>query len=326
MNRLRRGALLPALLAAMSWAAAGPYQYVRAGHAEDRRGAVQGGFALMGGGADLDAAFQWLCQRAGGGDFLVLRASGTDAYNGYIEKLCPAVNSVATLILPSRAAAQAPFAKARVAEASALFIAGGDQANYVNFWGGTGVQSALNAAIRRGVPLGGTSAGLAVMGEFAYSAQHDRPDRPDLTSARALANPDDPQIALVHDFLRIPALRGLITDTHFRARDRLGRLLVFMADSGVRHGLGVDQHTALLAEPDGEAQAAGSGAVYALAVGPGSPQVFGPMRPLTWHPVTVVRLTAGQHFDLKRWRGDGARYTLAVRAGVITSSLPTGIY
>ena len=31
------------------------------------------GLVLMGGGTDVDAAFQWMCQRAGGGDFVVIR-------------------------------------------------------------------------------------------------------------------------------------------------------------------------------------------------------------------------------------------------------------
>jgi hypothetical protein len=42
------------------------------------------GSVLMGGGTDVDAAFQWQIDHAGGGDFLVLRESGTDAYNDYI--------------------------------------------------------------------------------------------------------------------------------------------------------------------------------------------------------------------------------------------------
>src|SRR6476469_8534778 len=54
------------------------------------------GLVLMGGGTDVDAAFQWMCQRAGGGDFLVIRTTGTDAYNPYIQQLCPDENSVAT--------------------------------------------------------------------------------------------------------------------------------------------------------------------------------------------------------------------------------------
>ena len=32
----------------------------------------------------MDAAFAWMIARAGGGDFLVLRTTGTDAYDPYI--------------------------------------------------------------------------------------------------------------------------------------------------------------------------------------------------------------------------------------------------
>lgn len=42
------------------------------------------GSVLMGGGTDVDAAYQWQIDHAGGGDFLVLRESGTDAYDDYI--------------------------------------------------------------------------------------------------------------------------------------------------------------------------------------------------------------------------------------------------
>ena len=55
----------------------------------------------MGGGTDLDEAFLWLCDRADGGDFLILRAHGDDDYNPYVQGLCH-LNSVATLILPDR--------------------------------------------------------------------------------------------------------------------------------------------------------------------------------------------------------------------------------
>ena len=41
------------------------------------------GFAakLMDGGTDVDAALQWMCERSGNGDFLVIRTTATDAYN-----------------------------------------------------------------------------------------------------------------------------------------------------------------------------------------------------------------------------------------------------
>src|SRR4051794_1791248 len=81
------------------------YKYFRLGNSGDAAHATpRAGYALMGGGTDLDEAFQWLCDRAGGGDLLVLRATGSDDYNSYVRKLCPSLNSVATLVLPNRAA------------------------------------------------------------------------------------------------------------------------------------------------------------------------------------------------------------------------------
>src|ERR1700752_49459 len=142
------------------------YHYYRVGNPSDVAGAARPGFALMGGGADLDEAFRWLCDRAGGGDLVVLRATNSDDYNPYIQKLCK-LNSVATIVIPSREAAGDPFVANAIRHASAVFISGGDQANYINFWMGTPAQTTLNDAVARGVPIGGTSAGLAVLGEYA---------------------------------------------------------------------------------------------------------------------------------------------------------------
>ncbi len=110
----------------------------------------------------------------GGGDFLILRASGDDDYNPYIKDLCH-INSVATLLLPDRASAEDPFVAATIRKAEAVFIAGGDQANYINFWMGTPVQTALNEALKRNVPIGGTSAGLAVQSEFVFKVNSCTP-------------------------------------------------------------------------------------------------------------------------------------------------------
>lgn len=41
----------------------------------------------MGGGTDVDAAFKWMIERSGGGNFVVIRTAGTDAYNPYIYNL-----------------------------------------------------------------------------------------------------------------------------------------------------------------------------------------------------------------------------------------------
>src|SRR5256885_16085618 len=88
--------------------AAKQYSYFRVGNPNDVTTATTPGTVLMGGSTDVDAAFQWMCQRSGGGDFLVIRATGTDAYNPYIQSLCPGENSVATPIIPNPTPATDP--------------------------------------------------------------------------------------------------------------------------------------------------------------------------------------------------------------------------
>jgi cyanophycinase len=328
-------ALLPAHIAAQAptapraGKAAGPgFQYWRQGNPQDLPTKTQGGFALIGGGDDLDDAFSWLCERSGGGDFLVLRARGTDAYNPYVHSLCHE-NSVATLLIPDRKTALDEAVRTRIANASAIFISGGDQAKYVNYWMDTPVQAAMNDAIGRGVPVGGTSAGLAVQGEFMYSAQGDTEDGPDLSSALALQDPFLARVTIIHNFLRIPALRDTITDTHFSARDRMGRLLVFMArilqddEAKSIRAIAVDEHTAVLLEPDGRARIVGTGSSFFLQASQKA-SVCRPGIPLTFHGVLVIKLQGGATFDTVTWRGAGAHYGLSVEQGKIHSTQAGG--
>ena len=119
------------------------YTYIRAGKSEPVQTKYEFGIAMMGGGSDLDEAFRWLCSKAAGGDLLVLRAHGDAEYNSYIAGLCK-LNSVATLVISNRDAAQDPRVAAIIRSAQAIFIAGGDQSRYINFWQGTPVQNAIN--------------------------------------------------------------------------------------------------------------------------------------------------------------------------------------
>jgi cyanophycinase len=61
--------LLCALFAAFPAFAAKQYSYFRVGSANDTSTATAPGTVLMGGGTDVDSAFQRMCQRSGGGDF-----------------------------------------------------------------------------------------------------------------------------------------------------------------------------------------------------------------------------------------------------------------
>jgi len=342
MNRLKLAGLILAGAGALS-ANAGAQgtpelRYIRAGNPQDSASVTpKAGFALMGGGDDLDDAFRWLCGHAAGGDFLVLRATGDDDYNPYVEKLCH-LNSVATLILPTRKAASDPRAAQIIGHATALFISGGDQANYINFWMGTPVQAALNEAIRRGVPLGGTSAGLAVMGEWAYSAQGDKPDDPDLDSRTVLQDAEHARITLVHSFLDIPVLKGIITDSHFAKRDRMGRLVVFVArlnepggeaepppEKPPVRGIGIDEGAAVLLDPDGSGRVIGrgSGAYFVDRIDNAS---FAGRKEhsLDLPGVRVHKVAPGHRFNVKTWTGDAVSYSLSVRKGEMRSTQAAG--
>jgi cyanophycinase len=320
--------LLLTILFFASASMASSYQYIRLGNKADSTTTPVAGTAMMGGGEDLDEAFRWLCKKANGGDFLVLRARGDDEYNPYVNGLCK-LNSVATLIIPDRNAAQEPAVADIVRHAEAVFIAGGDQSRYVNFWRGTPVEDAINANIANGKPIGGTSAGLAVLGEFAYGCLKDKEDDDDLASTDVLPNPYHERVTLVRDFLKVPNLENTLTDSHFAKRDRMGRTLGFLSRlvqdgrSKTPREVAIDEKSAVLVEPDGKGLVVGAGrGAYFLQL-KSAPEVCRPNTPLTIHNISAYRAPAGAHFDFKSWTGDGGEnYAISVENGVVRTTRP----
>ncbi len=332
-SRLLLFLLLLSVLCASTFARAEAYKYFRLGNKADIQTKATAGIAMMGGGSDLDEAFRWLCDKGNGGDFLILRATGDDDYNPYVNKLCKA-NSVATLIIPNREAAEQPVVAEIIRQAEVVFIAGGDQSNYVRGWQGTPVESAINENIAAGKPIGGTSAGLAVLGEFVYGCMKDKPDDKDLASTDVLPDPYFERITLVRNFLKIPLLENLITDSHFAKRDRMGRSLGFLARimkdgwSASLREVAIDEKSAVLVEADGKGTAIGKGKGAYFLRPTTAPEVCEKGVPLTLQGVSVYRVKSGGHFDLNTWTGDGGTaYSLSVERGKIESTQKgRGIY
>ncbi len=276
------------------------YTYFQRGNTSDATPKTEGGFVLMGGGGDVDEAFQWMDTKGGHGDFLVLRGSGGDGYQQYLDDITEA-NSVQTLVIKDAQAANDPFVVERVEKAEAVFLAGGDQWNYVGKWKDSALLDALNAAILKGVPIGGTSAGLAVLGQHVFTAEKNT-----VTPEEALADPYSEKITLSSDFLRAPVLEGLITDSHFSERDRMGRLVSFMGrlqkdeELPTMRGVGVDEGTAALVSQDGSSRVVGKGGVHWVRSA-GQPEVCEQGRPLTFQDLNVTSLKAGETFDLNSW-------------------------
>ncbi|KAA0242334.1 MAG: cyanophycinase, partial [Chlorobiota bacterium] len=140
-----------------------------------------------------------------------------------------------------------------------VFIKGGDQYDYINYWKGTLTEDAIRAVWQRGGVVAGTSAGAMVLSEFIISAKYGS-----LSPESALSNPFVQAGHIETDFLNLAS--GLIFDTHFIERARQGRLVAQMVKlfneghTSVR-GVGIDDRTAICISPNGKGVVMGSGAV-----------------------------------------------------------------
>jgi cyanophycinase-like exopeptidase len=117
-------------------------------------------------------------------------------------------------------------------------------------------------------------------------------------------------VTLARDFLAIPALKGVITDSHFSQRERMGRSIAFLArivqDGWAKevHGIGIDETTAVLVDAAGYARVLGENSVYFMTLDH-RPEICVDGKPLTVRHVKVLKLNAGDAFDLKSWTGSG---------------------
>ncbi len=203
---------------------------------------------LMGGGAEVDEAGARFAEAAAGGDVLVLRASGsTTSYTSWFADELPLAvpaAAVGTVLVEDPAAGDDDAVLCRVARADALWLAGGDQRDYLLRWPAD-LHEAMARAVTRGVALGGTSAGAMSLGALAFDAALGSIDAP-----AALAAPLGDDMSLSPSPFAAPTLDGWLVDTHFSERGRLGRLVAFAAraahDGNPVLGLGIDEETAVV--------------------------------------------------------------------------------
>lgn len=290
-----------------------------------------GGLLLMGGSTDVDVAIEWFLQRAAGGDVVVIRSSGADGYNQYMYDMVP-VNSVETIMIDSRAKAELTSVADKIRNAEALFIAGGDQWNYVSYWKNTPTEDAINYLLNtKHVTVGGTSAGLAILGSAYYSGE-----RGSVTSAQALGNPYHRYVTLGQaDFLSHPHLVNTITDSHYTQRDRQGRHIVFLArlmqDFAYTtiKGIGVDEQTAVCIDDAGIGRVYGTNSAYFIRNTNLGPETCVSGTPLTWNRSAMAvstykitgSLTGNGSFNAANWTFSGGNsYFAYVNNGVMATN------
>jgi cyanophycinase len=270
-------------------------------------GGTEPALLLMGGGDWVLEAFRWWVGQAGHGHIVILRAAGTDELQHEFHSVIGGTTSVETLVFHDRQAASDPTVLAIIRHADGVFIGGGDQAKYVHYWQGTPLSAALNEHVRSGKPLGGTSAGLAIMGGYSYGSLASR----SLKSSHALADPLGKEVTLVRDFLHLPYLSNVITDSHFAKRKRLGRLVVFVArlaheerDPSIT-GIGIDEGTALCIDAQGVGRVFTRSGGAAWLVRPmRAPRWLAKDKPLDFRRVPITGIGTQSTFDLKTFRVD----------------------
>lgn len=290
----------------------------------------QGGVCLMSGGGEDDEAMRWFLRRSGGGDIVVLRASGSDGYNDYMYKdLNVNVNSVETILFSDGAASRDSYVLKQIANAEAIWFAGGDQWNYVKYWRGTAVDSIINANIaNKKIVIGGLSAGMAILGSIYFAA-----DKGSITSEEALQNPMSDTLSVQNKpFLKIPYLQqNIITDTHYANRNRQGRHVAFLAKALMElnipaKGIACDEQSAICVDETGKAYVYGSypkNNEYAYFIqincelNENTPEIYTTGKPLHWlrdsSALKVYQIKAepgGKHyFDLNDWKtGSGGEW------------------
>jgi cyanophycinase len=178
----------------------------------------------------------------------------------------------------------------KIKQAAVLFITGGDQLRITSQMGDTPVYSAMLEAYEKGMHIFGTSAGAAVVPKTM------------------LVSGDSDESNHIGNLQMAPGLGlidGVIVDSHFAERGRIGRLLGAVSQNPANLGLGIDENTAIVIERDSHFRVIGEGAVYVVD---GAGMTYSslseeqPETTLTIFDMRLHVLAEGQKYDLKARR------------------------
>lgn len=168
-------------------------------------------------------------------------------YREIFERL--GAGRVRVLPAETRAEASARSLSEAVREASGIFLTGGDQLRLTSILGGSEADRSILSAFRGGAIVAGTSAGASAMaGTMIVSGDSaDTATRSTVSMAQGMS--------LVED---------VVIDQHFAQRGRMNRLLASVAQNPHLLGIGIDEDTAVLIDPDGRCEIIGSQSVTIL--------------------------------------------------------------
>jgi cyanophycinase len=205
-------------------------------------------------------------------------------YQGVFTELGAALSQHVPIV--TRSDAQSPAYAQAIAEATGVFLTGGDQQRLVEVLSGTRAFDAIRDRLTEGAVLAGTSAGAS-----AFSATM-------IVGGQTGLQPRRDAVRLAPG---LGVITRLIIDQHFSQRDRLGRLMTAVALEPQRLGVGIDEDTAILYRGSGRIEVIGSGRVFVLDAE--GAVVRGLLErphsePFTLSGVVLHVLTHGDRFDV----------------------------
>ncbi|MFL5801593.1 MAG: cyanophycinase [Roseiflexaceae bacterium] len=174
----------------------------------------------------------------------------------------------------------------KIANAKVVFFTGGDQLRITSQIGDSPVFQAMRDIYQKGATIAGTSAGAAAMPETMLNGGAD--DQSHRISALEMA----PGLAF---------LSGVVIDSHFAERGRMGRLLGAVAQNPRNIGLGIDEDTAIIVTGQERFEVIGSGAVYVvdgMGISYSSLSEEQPEGITSIFDIRLHVLGQGDHFDL----------------------------
>jgi cyanophycinase len=195
------------------------------------------------------------------------------------------VDEVSIVDVSSREDTESEKSLQLLKDATGIFFTGGDQLYITTMLGGTRMHELLQEKFKKGVVLGGTSAGAAMMSNSMF-VRGESDETPRFGCAKI-----GPGMGF---------LTGVVIDTHFSQRGRIGRLLTAVAHYPQDIGIGIDENTAMIVN-DREFEVIGEGAVTVVDAGgityTNLPKIEDGDA-LALYGVKLHILSAGHRFDL----------------------------
>ncbi|MCA9832615.1 MAG: cyanophycinase [Thermomicrobiales bacterium] len=146
------------------------------------------------------------------------------------------VESAEVIYIGSREDANDDETLELVANASGIFLTGGNQMRLSAIIGGTRLEQMVRERHEAGAVVAGTSAGASILSAHMVAMG---------------ASGATPKLRMAQMFAGFGLISNVIIDQHFRQRDRIGRLLALVAGNPGLLGIGIDEDTSVVIDNDG---------------------------------------------------------------------------